>query len=295
MNTTSPSLLGEPDQLIFVHIPKTAGTALGTYLERHFAPDQIVQVVNMSPQELDPGYIARYALVRGHFFFNLISQLVTRPAAYMTMLRDPVECVLSHYAHIQRYEPFPRYAVGTGMDLEEFIFHPLAVHRITNLQTRMLAAPLRFAGPSRVFKALEIEEARHIIGKGPSAEQAIAALHQMAYFGITESFAKSLALLAHTFGWPPAEAVPSENVAPARMARADIAPHVLERIIELNQEDIQLYEYGQRLFNDRFSSVLGALLEDDYQRAQSGRAAVPRHAGKHVRAATGAKESNPPW
>jgi hypothetical protein len=251
------------DQLVFVHIPKTGGTALGTYLERQFRPEAVYQVINMSTEELDPAVLARYAFVRGHFFYGLISRLITRSAAYVTFLRDPVECVLSHYAHIQRYEPFPRYAIGHGLDLEEFVFNPLAVQRITNLQTRMLGTRLHFARLEQVYVA----------GKGPSAEQAIEVLEGMACFGITEQFAQSLALLAYTFDWPGEDAVPMENVAPERIAREDLAPHVLERILELNQEDSKLYEYGRRLFNARFSALLDGLLADDYRRSRGELAA----------------------
>lgn len=243
-------------QLVFVHIQKTAGTTLYTVLDKVFAPGQMSPW--LSPWDFVRGdleSLASYALVRGHVAYGVYARLLPGKPAYMTFLRDPVERVLSHYAHLQRHQPDMPQTLGPGMDLEAFIFHPTACLQVTNMQTRMLTAQLDLARPSDVIGALRLQAQAARTGKNPPAEGAMETLASMAFVGITERFADSLALLTHTFGWPAVTQVRSTNVGDNKPARQQIPSHVLERIVELNQEDIKLYEYARNLFETRYRQM----------------------------------------
>src|SRR4026208_439750 len=101
MPTTS-DLLTNGEVLCFLHIPKTAGLSLTDFIKSQFAPFESNSTTDLSdfiktPQE----EIAKYKFIAGHFPYN-VSNFVQRKLVYITVLRDPVERTVSHYAHIRR-------------------------------------------------------------------------------------------------------------------------------------------------------------------------------------------------
>lgn len=94
-----PYILRPEDQLYFLHIPKTAGTTLISLLDLHFAPDEICPIqLDTKIHELIPEKIAHYRLIRGHLDYDFYKLLAKKPI-YITMLRDPLERVISLYEY----------------------------------------------------------------------------------------------------------------------------------------------------------------------------------------------------
>ena len=143
-------------QLCFLHIMKTAGMTLSNYLESQFDADEICPV--RMPYELarlPSEQIARYRLFRGEFGYEDISQRLAQPVI-ITVLRDPVERVLSLYDYWRVYSRWwPEYdddpdqlEVRQGIraalagDLMYFVAgaHP-RVASFANAQTRQIAQP----------------------------------------------------------------------------------------------------------------------------------------------------------
>lgn len=248
--------LGVDDRLAFVHVQKTAGTTLYTVLSRLIPQERISPW--LTPQmvtRVAPEQLARYRLVRGHVSYGILARVLPADTIYMTFLREPIERALSHYAHLQRHAPDAPAALGHNMDLEEFVFHPIASLEIANLQTRMIGARLQLRTYRRAVAALQREGQLAHAGKSASADEAIAVLDSMAFVGLTERFDDSLALLTHTFGWPAVREVESTNIGGNKPVRERIPTHVMERIVELNQEDLKLYAHAQRLFATRFATM----------------------------------------
>lgn len=258
--------LSPDEQLVYLHIPKTAGTTFSAVLDGLFRPEEVIALYSVHFGDLTPDDLAPYRCIRGHFFRNLIAPLIPRQPTYITFLRDPVECALSHYGHIQRRPPVPKYAVGHGLDLEEYLYHPLAYHRVANLQSRWLSAPMYFDPlldhRTRVSQAQRYEEAEAIAGKWPPAERAMRVLDAMPFFGLVERFEDSMALFTYTFSFAPIQQVERKNTARVpRPQREQVAPRLLDRLHELNQEDAALYAYAQRLFAARYNRMLVELLD----------------------------------
>jgi len=90
-----------PPLVLFLHIPKCAGTAVARQLAR--SPGAI-RVETLYAERLDPRWIeadlapriADIDVVFGHFWFG-IHRYLPRPVRYVTVLRDPFEQVLSQY------------------------------------------------------------------------------------------------------------------------------------------------------------------------------------------------------
>src|SRR5690349_20650120 len=93
--------------LIFLHIPKTAGISLRQVLINN-TPGPAFRIIHpISDVErlaaLPESERAALELVDGHLYYGIHS-LLPRPCRYMTMLRDPVEQVLSLYSFIREYK-----------------------------------------------------------------------------------------------------------------------------------------------------------------------------------------------
>jgi hypothetical protein len=76
----------------------------------------------------------------------------------------------------------------------------------------------------------------------------------MVTFGLTERFDESLELLKEAFGWPGIPSYGRERVT-RRYPPAEQTPiPTLEAIRRFNMLDIELYEFGRRLFEERLAA-----------------------------------------
>src|SRR4026208_2316272 len=94
------SQLTDNELLYFLHIPKTAGMSFTNFIKSQFAPSESNPDVNLSDFiKTPPEQIAKYKFIAGHFFYG-VDDFIKQKPVYITMLRDPVERTISHYAHI---------------------------------------------------------------------------------------------------------------------------------------------------------------------------------------------------
>lgn len=160
--------------------------------------------------------------VVGHFHFGL-HRHVERPCRYVTMLRDPVDRMLSLHRHMQRH-------YHLDMGLEEFISSP-PMREADNGQTRRLAGRLSPIGQCT----------------GEDAELAVQHLEQIAVAGITGRFDLSLLLFGHALGWEQGPRVYyPRNVEPERPGRTNLPTHVLELLRSRQEHDVRLFAAAQR-------------------------------------------------
>ena len=97
--------------LLFMHIPKTAGTSIRSLLESPFAAHERAYLYNESWgisleafRNLPNKEKEQFRLVCGHFNFG-VHEWMPQEARYITILRDPVERVISLY-HFIPNQPF---------------------------------------------------------------------------------------------------------------------------------------------------------------------------------------------
>lgn len=112
----------EDTRLVFLHLPKTAGTSLRAALARHFRPEEVFRpegLADWGEALADPG---RYRFWAGHMPFSLVA-LIPPPVFVVTLLRDPVERILSLYTFWRRHaDPArPHLRVAMECDLEGFL------------------------------------------------------------------------------------------------------------------------------------------------------------------------------
>ena len=222
------------EALIFLHIPKTAGTTLNRIIEWQYNPLSIFTIdphgIRATPERfktLSEQRRRQLRVVRGHMVYG-IHEFLPQGALYITMLRDPVARLLSAYSFILRrpLNPMHRKLERGRLGVEAFI-------RVTpnrqNLQCRMLAGVEDVGCDERV-----LDIAKENITKSFSV------------VGLCERFEESLMLIVKTFGWE----IPYYENRKVSKVRPAVEPSVVEMIQEHNRFDMELYEFTAKRFED---------------------------------------------
>lgn len=179
--------------LIFLHLPKTAGTTFDAVLSRQFRPEQIhmlrserwLETLAAFPS-LPLAQREAIRLLKGHQPFGLHVHLAPG-ARYLTVLRDPVARVVSHYRYVvaTRHPRFYPRIEAEGLDLHGYVTrHPSG--ELENGQTRWLSGRLDDAP----LDETDLARARRHLAE------------HFAWVGVAERFDESLVELALRQGWP---------------------------------------------------------------------------------------------
>lgn len=221
--------------MIFLHIPKTAGTTLNRIIEWQYSP---LSIFTLDPyrirataerfKTLSEQRRRRFRVVRGHLYYGL-HEFLPQGATYITMLREPVARFLSSYYFILRrpLHPLHRKLKRERLGVENYL--RLIPHR-HNYQCRLIAG---LEGTATGDERL-LDIAKENLTKSFSV------------VGICERFEESLMLTAKTFGWE----VPYYENRKVSKNRSPAAPSSIELIREHNRLDIELYEFGKKLFDE---------------------------------------------
>ncbi len=85
-------------RLCFLHIPKTAGTSISSILTGWYPDQQIFQgLTTLDYDQLNDEEITEYRLYKGHMPFIYASARLPADTLYVTLLREPIERVISLY------------------------------------------------------------------------------------------------------------------------------------------------------------------------------------------------------
>ena len=243
-----------PGQLIFVHIPKTAGSSfLSTLVKPNVPDDEFYQVSGgvLSLLKSEERTAARRAsFIYGHVSYG-IHLYTHRPAQYITFLRHPLDRAVSWYYWIkdlQRVDLFRRHPLRNYADsvsIKEF--YENRTH--SNEQTRYLAG----AVPKKLYSLLPSQSLDKWCLK-----QAKDHLSDFACFGLTEHFEASVSLFQKTFNWHERVQAPCRRRTRKRPSLdeiRDIAPGVIAELQEYHQLDLELYRFAKDLFYDRMHAA----------------------------------------
>lgn len=228
-------------QIVFLHVPKTAGTTIRGIAYAHYGEARVAPIYPGEPIYLSVQEFAKLPaeqrdqadLVIGHVEYGFHRHLSgRRQFLYATILRDPVSRCASLYDHLAS-----RYSGDTPPSLSAMLEGSVGL-QFNNYQTRILSgvhAPLGKTPRAMLDKAKE------------NVERAFA------FVGITDSFNESLLLAEAVLGWPlrPYEYRNiSANNPGWRLHRiADAANNIdRTRLEELNTLDEELYDYARARF-----------------------------------------------
>jgi Sulfotransferase family len=232
--------------LIFLHIPKTAGTTLNRIIEGQYSPFEIFTMdpyrIRATPERLKrlpEGRRRRLRMVRGHMFYG-VHECLPQGATYFTMLRDPVARALSTYYFILRrpLNPLHRKVKRERLGIEDCIRLFPQRH---NLQCRLIAGVKDTAIPDERLLDMAKE---HLI-------------KSFSVVGVSERFEESLMLMATTFDWE----IPFYKNCKVSKTRPQINSGTVEMIRDHNRLDVELYEFSKGLFEESLQKKEAAVRE----------------------------------
>jgi hypothetical protein len=215
-------------KLLFIHIPKTAGTSLRSFLESFVDDDDIYPNKIELAQEA-----ARYHnwqlfsesfrpahLVRAHLPYTKLLSLYPEKPFVMTILRHPFVRSISEILHHKR--------LGS-VELKKLSLDEIA-------QTR-----------PDLFKP----QWKYL---GNSLAEAMVNLDKCDWVGLQEHYEDSLKMLVDAVGLPQPEKIKKLNVRPEMDVNFSLKS--IESILELTQDDFLLYYHAMELFRSRRAEVL---------------------------------------
>jgi hypothetical protein len=112
----SSSRAGDSEgSVIFLHLPKTAGTTVNRLIEWEY---RLSEMYSIDPvlfewsaahlRKLPSWRLRKIRMFKGHMTFGL-HEVLPQPATYITVLRDPVDRVISAFYFMRSYKLHPLY------------------------------------------------------------------------------------------------------------------------------------------------------------------------------------------
>jgi hypothetical protein len=239
-STGLPAVRSKDEALIFLHLPKCAGTTLNRIIEWEYDPMRVFSIdpvlflwsykkLNRWPADR----LAKMQVFKGHMPLGIHRRL-PQPSTYITFLRDPVERVISAYYFARNYSLHPKHHWISKLSLEEYV----RVSPNHNVQCKYISGR-PFVGD-------------HHAGDCDEATLQAAKENLSRYFalvGLTERFEEGLAILKIMFGWEIAKYA-KFNVTKSRLKKNSLPASTVELIAERNKYDCALYEYAAPIFNE---------------------------------------------
>ena len=129
-------------RMVFIHIPKAAGTSLRAILFSQHEKDRIFTIYKNAAERVEEFKVLpeerrhHFTLVAGHMPFGIHEYFPE--STYVTMLRRPVDRVVSHYYYALKNPDHYLHDQARKMSLKEYVSAGLS-GELDNGQVRQLA------------------------------------------------------------------------------------------------------------------------------------------------------------
>jgi hypothetical protein len=271
LRSGTPSIPGltPPEILVFLRIPKTAGTTVEAVFERclpganfrahiHIAVSALLvrptseigeKFRRLSPEERN----AVRCLVDEHVSMD-VATVFDRPARFFTLVRDPVDRAISNFFHNRVSEHLACHPFIKNMTIEEYLDSGVGIDA-DNHQVRILSGcaslDCRWDPKGRALSAPPVERRHLELAKRNIEERFIVAAPM-------EQVTALIWFFKRLYNWPTQLAFFEKLNESARCGRPTVetvSAKTRNRLERVNQFDAELYDWVKGRFADQISPL----------------------------------------
>ncbi len=235
--------------LVFVHIPKTAGTAFFRYLAANMPSRDCISPTFITDYEKIEWRNPAFKLFSGHFVLRKVKPLVPN-GNFVTFLRHPAARIASLYRswsdpqNLLPGDPWREAMTAEEIADIEFV-QKASLEELLSTDRPNLVAGLADRQTYMLSNSTDRNSEIFLSSAKSNLE------HQMVFFGIAEEFSESIGLFRRIFDHALDYAVPTEQENRSATRDLRFSRRAWARLEELNRNDIALYNYAMELFLDR--------------------------------------------
>ncbi len=217
----------------FLHIEKTAGTTLVNYIKKAVGENNYYyarpEVLNDKKNITE--VLSKHQAFSGHIRFDQIKNNFN-DAFKITFLRHPINRIISFYYYAKEIPETkdPITVMSKKLNIVDFLqfCHEVNERRFVNGMTLKIS--------SNVPKEKELISAKNN-------------LDTIDFVGLQESFTESMHMLSFKTGWSPIQTTPRNNRTKAKNRDDKFSSKIIDKILEVNEKDLELYEAAQKRFS----------------------------------------------
>jgi len=229
---------------IFFHIPKAAGTTIRELVRLQINAQSVLILESSSGIAYMPDHALNSVdLISGHIGIKLLDR-IHKPYLAFTMLRDPVQRVISQYRYLIDAKLAPQH-VQAG--LKEALLDnqdPYVQSLFCNTQTWTFVGDYNY-----YFRNINIPDDIIInIAKDN--------LKKLDFFGVTEDLDLSLLAMSRLFQWDLKNDLYLNR---SERKEVELDPELEHIIVNNNKLDLELYEWAKEYFYARCNSIVGRI------------------------------------
>lgn len=129
-------------RLVFLHIPKTAGSSMITFFQNVLGRDAVwAHGQNFDVSELTRDIPPQIRMICGHFRLSHVNRLLPSDFRYLSIVRDPIDRIVSYHQFVLANEGHPDQAHLPSSDINVNLENSDLFRRtMQNQQARFLSA-----------------------------------------------------------------------------------------------------------------------------------------------------------
>lgn len=254
--------------VFFLHVPKTAGTAVRGFLENFYPASTVCNAWFIDDFiKLTPTEMSSLRLIAGHYpasVFNWIPQI--NRYKLITYLRDPIERTISHFYHLQFENTAALHPLAKDCSIDEFILNNNGIFDFANFQTRFLGGiDLDSEYFQDRFNITDEMAAMQISGPKIESifERACENLECFDVIGIVEQMEKSLLLISSQLGLDSKIDMNYSNK--GQLIRSSLSEKTKSRIAEINEYDLKLYSKAKAILHRKCTGINPDTINERYR------------------------------
>jgi len=261
---------------LFDHLPKTGGTALRTVFEEMFGPENVSPHIEGRSEIWAIQKYARFRMISGHFLSLLPGDDRSDGRVRLTMLRHPIDRAVSEYFYWRHhsFEGVDDKLAKWAQEYDICTFFRMRENSnetsVTNFYTKHFS--------TRISR--QMPDAATIVSLAKES------LSKYGFIGICEHMHDSVDIFCWQFKLPPVRKIPRVNVTSFRIDVGTLDSKTLSQLKEMNDLDLQLYDFALQIFEEKKRRMLLELLRKNSireRRRLAGKGTLPVLSGTRMR------------